>query len=131
MCGGFTCSKNALTALNILYIVSRQPLRGLESYPRPYLVPLTFIGEREREEGLLSVGAFLRRSRRLRAFLRLTPFVGGRGVITSAGFRVLADYARLPFVPSPSRPASFPRDVFATAGSTLISLALVNAAAGG
>jgi len=31
MCGGFTCSKNALTALNILYIVSRHPADSIPS----------------------------------------------------------------------------------------------------
>jgi len=40
MCGGFTCSKNALIALNILYIVSRPPWYPRGEKPRPVLYHL-------------------------------------------------------------------------------------------
>ncbi|XP_047100395.1 tetraspanin-13 isoform X1 [Schistocerca piceifrons] len=55
MCGGFTCSKNALTALNILYIVVAFILIGVAVYGRatPLGENLPIIG------GILACGVFL------------------------------------------------------------------------
>ncbi|XP_066999235.1 tetraspanin-13 isoform X2 [Anabrus simplex] len=55
MCGGFTCSKNALTALNILYILVAFILIGVAVYGResPLGANLPTIG------GILACGIFL------------------------------------------------------------------------
>ncbi|XP_044738031.1 tetraspanin-13 isoform X2 [Chrysoperla carnea] len=55
MCGGFTCSKNALTALNILYILVAFILIGVAVYGRAasYVTNLPIIG------GILACGIFL------------------------------------------------------------------------
>lgn len=55
MCGGFTCSKNALTALNILYIVVAFILIGVAVYGRASAIVtnLPIIG------GILACGVFL------------------------------------------------------------------------
>ncbi|PSN33895.1 Tetraspanin-31 [Blattella germanica] len=55
MCGGFTCSKNALTALNILYIVVAFILIGVAVYGKASAVvtDLPIIG------GILACGVFL------------------------------------------------------------------------
>jgi len=55
MCGGFTCSKNALTALNILYILVAFILIGVAVYGRASAVVtnLPIIG------GILACGVFL------------------------------------------------------------------------
>ncbi|XP_063227642.1 tetraspanin-31 isoform X2 [Bacillus rossius redtenbacheri] len=55
MCGGFTCSKNALTALNILYILVAFILIGVAVYGRTSsaMTDLPIIG------GILACGVFL------------------------------------------------------------------------
>lgn len=55
MCGGFTCSKNALTALNILYILVAFILIGVAVYGRASAIVtnLPIIG------GILACGVFL------------------------------------------------------------------------
>ncbi|XP_023718324.1 tetraspanin-13 isoform X1 [Cryptotermes secundus] len=55
MCGGFTCSKNALTALNILYILVAFILIGVAVYGRAsaLVTNLPIIG------GILACGVFL------------------------------------------------------------------------
>ncbi|KAJ9591401.1 hypothetical protein L9F63_002007 [Diploptera punctata] len=55
MCGGFTCSKNALTALNILYILVAFILIGVAVYGRASakVTDLPIIG------GILACGVFL------------------------------------------------------------------------
>ncbi|XP_021938194.1 tetraspanin-31 isoform X2 [Zootermopsis nevadensis] len=55
MCGGFTCSKNALTALNILYILVAFILIGVAVYGRASAVVtnLPIVG------GILACGVFL------------------------------------------------------------------------
>ncbi|XP_051159952.1 tetraspanin-31 isoform X2 [Leptopilina boulardi] len=55
MCGGFTCSKNALTALNVLYIVIAFVLIGVAVYGRAsaLITDLPIIG------GILACGVML------------------------------------------------------------------------
>ncbi|XP_014668814.1 PREDICTED: tetraspanin-31-like [Priapulus caudatus] len=54
-CGGFTCSKNALTALNILYILVAFILIGVAGYSKAssVITSITVIG------GIIACGVFL------------------------------------------------------------------------
>ncbi|XP_074653733.1 tetraspanin-13-like isoform X1 [Tubulanus polymorphus] len=55
VCGGFTCSKNALTALNVLYIVVAFILIGVAAYGRAIAIvtSLAIVG------GIIACGVFL------------------------------------------------------------------------
>lgn len=59
MCGGFTCSKNALTALNILYIVSKLPAPEDSIPARRPMSCILASSDLYRWERLLSIGTFL------------------------------------------------------------------------
>ncbi|KFM68733.1 Tetraspanin-31, partial [Stegodyphus mimosarum] len=55
MCGGFTCSKNALTALNLLYVIVSFILIGVAAYGivASFVTSLAIVG------GIIACGAFL------------------------------------------------------------------------